>query len=86
MTVYTCVPDGDTVSVAEVPALGVMAIVGLQLYVPPDGTPVATSTDDWPVQRFVSADAIVTVAAELIISTIESTEVQPVILSVTVRR
>jgi hypothetical protein len=45
---------------------------------------VAVSVVDWPAQRFVSGEAIVTDVAALSVSTIESTEVHPVILSVTV--
>ena len=77
-------PDGATVTVDVFPDTGVMPIVGLQLYVPPDGRPVAVSVVFCPAHRFVSADAIVTDAVAWMVSTIESDELHPVILSVTV--
>ena len=59
-----------------------MPIVGLHEYVPPDGAPDAVSVALSPVQRFVSGEAIVTVALLLMVNTIESTLVHPDILSV----
>ena len=68
-------------SVELVPAPGVNPVVGLQLYVPPEGALVATILVLWPEQRLVSEH--VTLTVEEMVSTSESVEVQPVTLSVT---
>ena len=73
-------------TVAARPFTGVIATVGDHAYVPPDGVPLAVNVVFCPTHRLVSGDVAVTVAVALIVRIIESTDVQPVTLSVTVRR
>ena len=75
-----------TVTVAARPFTGVIATVGVQAYVPPDGLPVAVNVVLCPAQRLVSGDVIETLVAELMVRTIESTAVQRVTESVTVTK
>ena len=71
-------------TVAVLPATGVMLVSGAHWYVPPVGAPVAVSIDVFPAQMLVSGEDMLTVAVELIVSTIESSALHPVTLSVTV--
>ena len=73
-------------TVAARPFTGVMATVGDHAYVPPDGLPLAVNVVFWPKHKLVSGDVTVTVAFELILRIIESTDVHPVTLSVTVTK
>ena len=73
---------GDTDSVALVPAAGVIAVVGLQVYVPPAGRPAAVRIEVCPTHILVSLDVNVTVDA--IVNIIDEVALHPVTLSVTV--
>ena len=74
-----------TVTVAARPFTGVIATVGDHAYEPPEGLPVAISVVLCPEHRLVSGEVALTLVAALIVRIIESTDVHPEILSVTVR-
>ena len=74
---------GDTDSTALVPAAGVIAVVGLHVYVPPAGRPEAVRIDVCPTHILVSLDVKDTVDA--IVNINESVAEHPVTLSVTVK-